>query len=335
MKNRFLKKYSKHSLILFFILIILLAFYTILSYLTAIIAAAIIVYIFYPEFRKLNKHIKSRSICALIMLAVILLIVIIPLFLMINALAVEASGLYQNIKGLDLTPISGLISRFLGENVDVNTYIKDVGESLVSFIARSASDFLFSLPQKMLILFVTIFVMYYFFKDGDKIIAFLQKISPIHKDHRSELLEEFNRVIHATIYGVLVSAVIQGLVGTLGLVIFKVSSPIIWGSMLTITAMLPFIGTGLVWVPAALFKIFNGDFFNGFGLLLYGTLIISTIDNVIKPKLISKKSQTHPILIILGIFGGMKAFGIIGIIIGPLLLATLSVLYNFYMNKQK
>lgn len=335
MKNRFLQKYSKYSLILFFVLTILLAFYTILSFLTAIIAAAIIAYIFYPGFKKLNKHIKSKSICALIMIVVILLIVITPLFFIINALAVEAAGSYQNIRGLDLTPVSGLVSRFLGENVDVNVYIKDFGGAIVSFIARSASDFLFSLPQKILVLFVTIFVMYYFFKDGDKIVSFLEKVSPIHKDHRSELLEEFNKVIHAMIYGVLVSAVIQGLIGTLGLIIFKVSSPVIWGSVMTLTAMIPFIGTGIVWVPAALFKIFNGDFFNGFGLLLYGILIVSTIDNIIKPKLISRKSQTHPVLIILGVFGGMKAFGVIGIMIGPLLLGTLSVLYNFYANKSK
>lgn len=334
MKDSFFKKYSKHSLILFFILIVLLAFYTILSYLTAILAAAIIVYVFYPEFKRLNKHIKSRSICALIMLAVILLIIVIPLFFVINALAVEAVGFYQNVKVLDLTPVSESITKFLGENIDINSYVKSLGESLVSFIARLVSDFFISLPQKILILFVTVFVMYYFFKDGDKIIAFLEKVLPMYKDHKTELLAEFNRVIHATIYGVLVSAVIQGLIGTLGLVIFQVSSPIIWGSIMTLTAMLPFIGTGLIWVPAALFKIVNGDFFNGFGLLLYGILIISTIDNIIKPKLISTKSQTHPVLIILGIFGGLKAFGIIGIIIGPLLLATLSVLYNFYMNKK-
>lgn len=176
--------------------------------------------------------------------------------------------------------------------------------------------------------------MYYFFKDCDKIIKFLEKVSPIHKDHKSELLEEFNKVIYATIYGVLIAAVIQGLVGTLGLVIFKVSSPIIWGSIMTLAALVPFIGTGIVWLPAALFKIFNGDFFNGFGLLLYGILIVSTIDNFIKPKLISSRSQTHPVLIILGVFGGLKAFGIMGIVIGPLLLGTLSVLYNFYVNKK-
>ncbi len=333
MDESVLQKYSKYSVTLFFLIIIALSLYLIAPFLTAIIASAIIVYVFYPEFEKLNKRIKNKSICSLIMVAIILLIIVIPLFLIINALFIEAANFYQTTKNVNLAPISGLVSRFVGENVDVNFYIKDVTSTVVSFLIRSVSDFFFSLPQKMLLLFITIFVMYYFFKDGDKIVIFLERLFPIHRDHKNELLTEFNKVIKATIYGVLVSSVIQGLVGTLGLVIFDVSSPIIWGSIMILTAMIPVIGTWIIWMPAALFKIFSGDLFNGFGLLLYGLLIVSMIDNFIKPKLISGKSQIHPILIILGVFGGLKAFGIIGIMIGPLMLGTLSVLYNFYSKR--
>ena len=257
---------------------------------------------------------------------IIFLIVIIPLFLIINALLIEATNFYSIIKSVDLTFISGFLDRFITGGVDLNLYVKDIIGSVVSFIIRSASDFFFALPQKILILFVTIFVMYYFFKDGDKIVSFLGKLFPIHKDHKNELLIEFNKVLYATIYGVLISAVVQGMIGTVGLVIFDVSSPIMWGSIMVLTAVIPFVGTWLIWLPAALFKIFNGDLFNGFGLLLYGVLFVSIIDNLIKPKLISEKSKIHPVLIILGVFGGLKVFGIIGVMIGPLLLGMLTVI---------
>lgn len=333
MNQEFFQKYSKYSLIIFFLAIIAISVYIILPFLTAMVAAAIIVYVFYPEFKKMNKHIKSKALCSLIMVTIILLIIIIPLFFIINALFIEAANFYQTIKSVDLTPVSGILSSFLGENIDISIYVKDIMGTVVSFIIRSASDFFFSLPQKILVLFITIFIIYYFFKDGDKIINFIEKFSPIQRDHKNEILTEFNKVIYAILYGVLVSAVIQGIVGTIGLVIFDVSSPIIWGSIMVLTAMIPLLGTWIVWLPAAVFKICNGEFFNGFGLLLYGLLIVSIIDNLIKPKLISGRSQIHPILIILGVFGGLKAFGIMGIMIGPLLLGILSVFYSFYVKR--
>lgn len=335
MEDQFFQKYSKYSLVLFFLVIIALSVYLLFPFLTSIVAAAIIVYVFYPEFKKIHKHIKSRVVCSFIMVSSILLIVIAPIFLILNALLIEAANFYQVIKQLNFAPVSEMISGFLGETVDVSFYVKDFTSEIVAFIVRSSSDFFFSLPQKILVLFIIVFLMYYFFKDGDKIIDFFGKLFPIHSDHKNELLGEFNKVLYATIYGVLVTAVIQGLVGTLGLVIFDVSSPVIWGSVMVLTAMLPLIGTWIVWLPASLFKIFNGEFFNGFGLLLYGILIVSVIDNFIKPRLISGKSQVHPILIILGIFGGLKAFGIIGVMIGPLLLGVLSVFYNFYIKRLK
>jgi len=333
MDKDFFKKYSKYNLLIFFLIITGLSLYIILPFLTVIFAAAIITYIFYPEFRRLNKYIKSKSICALLMVLIILLIIIIPVFLIINALAIEAVSFYQNVKTIDLTPVSALLSKFVQGGIDVNIYIKDIASSVVSFIIRSASDFFFALPQKVLILFVTIFIMYYFFKDGDKMVNLFGKLFPIKADHRNELLAEFKKVIYATIYGVIVSAAIQGLIGTLGLIIFDVSSPILWGSIMVLTAIIPFIGTWLIWLPAALFKIFNGDFFNGFGLLVYGILIVSLIDNFIKPKLISGKSKIHPVLIILGVFGGLKVFGLIGVMLGPLILAMLFLIYSFYIKR--
>lgn len=335
MDKQFLQKYSKYNLILFSLIIIALAIYMLFPFLIALIAAAIITYVFYPLFRKLNEYIKNRTICSFLMIIMITLIIIIPVFFIVNALFIEAANFYQSIKGADLTPLSGLISKLIGENIDINIYLKDIIGTVVSFIVRSASDFFFSLPQKILVLFIILFVMYYFFKDGDKLVKFFEHIFPIRKDHKYELLAEFNKVLYAIIYGVLVSAVVQGLLGTIGLMVFDVSSPILWGSIMVLTAMIPLFGTWVIWFPAALFKIFNGDYFNGFGLLIYGTLIVSTVDNVIKPKLISGKAKIHPVLIILGVFGGLKAFGLIGIMIGPLLLGILFLLYNFYIKRTK
>ena len=100
----------------------------------------------------------------------------------------------------------------------------------------------------------------------------------------------------------------------------------------TITAMLPF-GAAIVWLPTALIKLLNGDLFNGIGLLVYGVLVISLVDNFIRPMIISRKSRVHPLVIILGVFGGLSLFGFMGILVGPLILAVLIAFLDFYVKE--
>jgi len=340
MNQRFLKRYSKYSFLVFSLLILLLALYIVMPFLTSIIASAIIVYVFYPIFKRANKVVKNKGLSAFLMILLILMIIIIPSFFVIKLLVIEvntieADSFYQFIKRIDLTFLSDWVSKFAGENIDINLYIQDIVGEAVSFIWGTASDFLFSIPEKILILFVSLFVMYYLFKDADKFLQLFEKIFPLRSEHKNEILGEFNKVIYATIYGVLISALIQGMIGTAGLIVFDVQSPLMWGVLMTVTAMIPLFGTALIWFPIALFKIFTGDYVNGFGLMIYGIVIISTIDNFIKPKLISNKSKIHPVLIILGVFGGLKMFGLVGIMIGPLILSLLPSLYKFYFTRVK
>lgn len=333
--NKVFKQYSRRILLFLFLSVSLLSLYVIKSFIVATITAALLSYIFYPQFKKLNRLVKSKGICSMIMLAAILLIVIIPVFFVINALLVEASGMYQNVKALNLAPLSNIVSRYIGEEIDLTVYYADIISRVVKFIVGSASDFAFSLPQKILVLFVIIFLMYYFFKEGDLLIDKLKHLVPLDHAYQADISKEFNKMLGATIYGVIVTAVIQGLIGTIGLIVFDVSSPMIWGAIMVIAAMIPLIGTWVIWLPASIFKIFNGELFNGIGLLLYGVLFVSVIDNIIKPKLISGKSEVHPALVLLGVIGGLKTFGFMGIILGPLILGMFYTLFVFYLNRIK
>ena len=100
-----------------------------------------------------------------------------------------------------------------------------------------------------------------------------------------------------------------------------------------ILAMLPFIGAAFIWFPASLFKLASGETTNGIGLLLYGLFIVSTIDNIIRPKIIGSRSKVHPSLILIGALGGIKLFGLIGIVVGPLILAILTVFFDLYLSE--
>jgi len=132
----------------------------------------------------------------------------------------------------------------------------------------------------------------------------------------------------------------QGVIGAIGFIIFGVGSPIFWGMMMAIFALIPFLGTAIIWVPASLILLIKGFLSNngwmigkGIGLFLYGLLIVSTLDNIIKPKLIGHKGKIHPAVVLLGILGGLNLFGFIGIFIGPIILAVFIALSKVYSDE--
>ena len=129
-------------------------------------------------------------------------------------------------------------------------------------------------------------------------------------------------------------AIIQGAVGALGLWLFRAPSPVILGIVMVILIILPVVGAVLIWLPIAIIKILQGDMFNGIGLLLFGILILSTIDNFIRPKIIGTRAKIHPVIILIGVLGGIELFGIIGMVLGPLILGILSVFLEFYIQEK-
>jgi predicted PurR-regulated permease PerM len=172
--------------------------------------------------------------------------------------------------------------------------------------------------------------MYYLFKEGESLVGKFKENLLLKKDHSEKIINKFNEFMQATIYGVIVAAIAQGIIGTIGLFIFRIENPIIWGLVMTITAMFPYFGASIVWFPAALVKLFSGDYFNGIGLIVYGVVIISLIDNILRPKLISARTRIHPIVVLLGVLGGLKLFGFIGLILGPVLLGVLVAVIKIY-----
>ena len=317
------------------ILTIVVSFILIKPFITATLTAVVLSYIFYPFYTRLENIIKNKALRSLILLVIIFSIVLAVAFPIINLLVNESVILYHNTNNADITRISSYFSGIAGENIDLNFYYRETVNKISNNALTSLSDFIFTLPHKGISLFIIIFMMYYLFKDGDYIVAKFEENLPLRKSHREVIIEKFNQVMYATIYGIIVTSIIQGILGTIGLFIFKVNSPIIWGLVMTIAAMFPYFGTSVVWVPASLIKIFNGDMFNGFGLLLYGIFIIGLIDNVLNAKLISHKTQLHPIIILLGVIGGLKLFGFVGLILGPVLLSTLVALMEIYNYELK
>jgi predicted PurR-regulated permease PerM len=206
----------------------------------------------------------------------------------------------------------------------------------VSTVLLSQSSRILKGLSSFLIAFLfTILSLYYLFKDGDRLYEWLKEILPLHPRERDLLLDRFRAMVNATIYGGLLIAIIQGLLGGLAFWVLGLSPPILWGTAMALFSFIPLGGTAFIWFPAAIFLFLQGAFTKGIILLAIGVLVISSVDNFLRPFLVGAKTNIHPLLLFFTVIGGIQAFGMIGVIAGPLIGTLCLTLIEIYVLEGK
>lgn len=317
---------------MFFLIVLYLSYLIIKPYFLAIIIGFIFAYFLYPIHKRLKKYIPNRTLSVGILLFLSLLLLAGLTYFTAHTLINESVNLYQGIKNVNFDAVSKPLIEFFGNNVDIESHLKNALSTALNFILEQLSDFAFRLPQYILTIFVALFILYYILKDEEGIAEAIKRALPFRQKEKTILLEKIRVVFKATVYGTIITALAQGLLGTIGLFIFNSPAPLFFGAMMVLAATLPYLGASLVWLPIGIYLISIGDVYNGVGLLIYGVVIVSTIDNLIRPYVISKQSQLHPAISLLGVLGGILLFGFVGVIIGPLILALCITIAEFYVN---
>lgn len=339
-----------------FLSIILLAFYIAKPFLPALFTGGILAYLSYPCYIKTLKHVKNKNAAALIVSILLILLITIPFLIVLGLISKEAyytytslshqnlgtnfmSAMCKNEEWVSCRSLKSLVYLLPEDNLDY--YIQATVEKITGFVLNNASKFVASIPSVFLNLFVMVFVIFYFLRDGSAFGARIKNILPLNESHKQEVLDRFHHVTYGVFYGNITIAVIQGILGIIGFFALGVPSPILWGFVMMLFALVPYFGSAIIWMPAGLNLIFIGYLHNGTSyiirgaiLLAYGALVISTIDNLLKPKLIGSKARMHPIFVLIGVLGGLSLFGFIGFILGPLMLALLVTFIDIY-EKEK
>ncbi|MEK6937099.1 MAG: AI-2E family transporter [Nanoarchaeota archaeon] len=333
-----IKGHSKYFFLASFLLLVVISLVIIWPFFTIVLGSIVIAYVFYPVYKKLCLLVKNQNIASLLMSLFILALLIFPIFILANSLIRESAGLFYLIRNVnlgveDLTDT--FIFKYLSENVDIANYIKNALSKLSIEILQKTDSFVIALPGKIINIFVMFFMIFYLFKDGEKVVESIKRELPLKEKYKQDLIKKFSDTIYATVYGVLGAAFLQAAAALLGYYIFQANSPLFLAFLTFLAALIPFVGSALVWFPVAVIHLITGQSFNGIGLIIYGTLVIASIDNLIKPMIMGRKSNMHPVLALLGILGGLQVFGLIGIVIGPLSLAILLVFFDFYLIEKK
>lgn len=346
--------YRKAFFALVFLFLIFVSFLIIKPFLTPILAGVVLAYVAYPLYQKINGRLKRKNLSSLIACILVVLIISLPLIFALSTISKEAYTLYllsrQKFVSSN-TPlecnagkfICGIANSISSKLNDPKTryYLETTIKQATSKVTEFISNIFFTIPVFVVNLFIMLFVVFFLFRDGGLFIDKIERILPLKPEDRKNVVKRLNDTAYAVIYGSLIIAVAQGTLGGIGFFIFGVPSPILWGLVMMLASLVPYVGSSIVWLPASLILIFEGYadmqagiMIKGLLLMLYGIFVVSTIDNILKPKIIGDKSGLHPVLVLLGVVGGLKFLGFIGVIIGPIILALLVTFMKIYEEEK-
>ncbi len=318
---------------LFLVGILVIAFFVLKDILLSILFGMLFAYLFYPVYKKLNRKLHKPNLSSVIILILFILILVIPVLIILPALAQQALHAYSFMQTLDLGgSLSKLLPQFLSSEMArvLNIQINNLVSQFFSQVLNQASNIITAIPNLILQFAVMFFTFYFATRDGDKIVRYLESISPLSGKTHQKFIYEFKHITDAIVYGQGLIGVVQGLAVGLILFLLGVSNYLILTLIATLFSIIPILGAGMVWFPVAIFMLFTGSPIKGIILLIYGFFFVSIIDNVLRPYFLSKGSALPISVALIGTIGGLYAFGVIGLIFGPLVLAYAIILLDFY-----
>lgn len=350
-KEKVVDSLPKYFVLTMLTLLMLVILWIISPFIPSIIIGAVVATGFYPLHLRLKKLLRNqRTSSAVISTLIILVIILVPVSWFITYITNEAIDTYRLIETkvnflleLDVRLIPKII-----EDSIVGQYIQQVTEVLpiqiediVSFttsLIQNASQFLVnqttnfakSLSVLAVHLFISVLSIFFFLRDGDRAAQEIRGLLPVAKKYREIIFDKLEAMSQGILYGIFGAAMAQGFLGGIGFALAGIPNAGFWGTIMAFFAIIPYVGSTLIWGPAALILFITGHWVAGLFLILWGIFVVGTVDNFVKPIIIGEKAKIHPLLSFLAIIGGIFTMGLPGLIIAPYILSlALTFLYIY------
>ena len=328
-----------------------LAFFVVLKgFFQPIFWAAIIGIVFLPVKHRIEQRLPERpSTSALITLLIILFTVLVPTILLTGAVADQGLQLYQNIQSGEIDPgaifstieqrlppeVVGLLERLGIEPETIQDRISQAAVEASGFIAGLALSVGQNIGRFAVMFFIMLYLLFFALRDGESMLGKLVWALPLGDEREKDLFAKFAEVGRATIKGTLVVGLVQGTLGGIMFAILGIQGAVFWGVVMTFLSILPAVGSALVWAPAAIILIVGGSLGKGVALLIFGGLVISIVDNVLRPILVGRDTKMPDWLILVSTLGGLTAFGISGFVIGPIVAGMFLSVWTMFGEAQE
>ena len=296
--------------------------------------AAILAILFFPAHRWILRRVRHPAPAAALSLLLVLITVIAPLLFVTTTLVREladAVGALQEAgqrmrSDPDAARTLETLRRAVQQYVDVDALLQSdklretaavLGQALLQRSAMVIGGLLGFIVSALL----TVFTLFYLFRDGETIARRLPDFLPVPRPDAERIIARAREMITASVYGVVVIAIVQGTLGGILFAFLGLPSPIVWGVVMTVMSTVPMAGSALIWAPAAAFLFLTGQYGKGAVLVFCGMFVIGMVDNLLRPRLVSRRTQMHELLVFFSVVGGLAAFGVLGLLLGPVVLA--------------
>ena len=339
------KPQIKFEKIVFFILLacitVFLA-YILKPFFFAIFWAALIASIFAPLYKLFNKKFNNPNLCAGMTLIAVLLCLILPSGLLINLLIVESIDIYQSLNSgnsnwqktlSDILESLSHIPIFASLNLDhafLINKLQEVLKALTGYVFNHISGF----TQNTILIFVNFAVMiyslFYFLRDGERLVTIITDKIPVDNKHLNHFIDQFFNTAKSSLKFTFIIGGIQGFLGGFIFYITGIERALVWGVLMFGLSIVPAIGSSLIWLPAGIIMLFIGHIWQGITILIFGSLIISSVDNLLRPILLGRDTQMHSLLIFLSTLGGLAALGFSGFILGPVIASLFLAIWKLF-----
>ncbi len=332
------KYYSRVVTTILFLVLVVLAFLVVRPILLSIIFASLLAFLFTPVYKWTNKRINSKNISASIISILLVLMIILPVWAFAPIMVDQSLKVYFTTRELDFsTPLENLFPSVFASKEFAN----EVGSVIYSFVNKtinsmvvSFSNLIMQFPKILLHLVVIAFTFFFVLRDKDLIADYFKSLLPFSKSLEKKFFKQTKGITISILYGQVVVGIIQGLFAGIGYFIFGVSNAFLLTLISCLAGILPIIGTAIVWIPVAIYLLLEGATTAAIGVTIFG-ILASTVDNVLKPIIVSKRTNIPTVVMLIGMVGGFFFFNVLGIILGPLILAYLLIVLELYRNKRK
>lgn len=343
---------SRFARYFFGVLTLIILYYSYLiikPFLVEIFLALVVFIISKPLYTLILRLLRGqRGLSSALTCVLLAVFIVVPLLTLTSIIATQALDIYNLIsKGLhsgdlwqNLTNKLAFIQDYARElkipinlsNLQIEELIRTALVNASQFIYNNAIGLVKGFTSVIFSLLLIFFITFFCFLEGDDFITAVKSLSPLDAAHNEEILGDVENTIKATLRGTVIVALIQGILGGVGFIIFGVPKAAFWGTVMVPASVIPVVGAALIWFPGALFLFFQGHHWAGIGLIFWGIVVIGAIDNLLKPYLMKGARYTPTVFTLFAIMGGIAYFGTVGFILGPLILSFLLSVLSIYQN---
>jgi len=332
------KQSEKYFISAISLLFLILAFIVIKDILGVILVSAICAYFLFPLYELYLDKTENEKLSALLTLftgtfAFLIPVALIFYFLVLNLIKLVLQ--YQiYIENPDILNevFAEFFEKFINSSILAGVDFSALFNTLVLYILNFTKDFTSSIPTVIVQFLIALFISYYILTYNKKLLRSFNYYLPLSYKKQDEILTNITKNLKVLFKGYFLTGIIQTIVAVVGYVIFGAPNILIITFLTLITSLIPYLGSPLIWVPVSFYMIVIGDTFGGVALLLYGTFIISMVDNFVRPFLMSTKETLSPPMVFIGFIGGLYAFGFAGIILGPIIISITFIFLKYLVS---